>query len=416
MYIGSCAKVIRMPLDEIRIGLIGPTSAGKTSIFETFHESLDRGRHGFPRASNPHIRRTAEATPIEDLRPEEIIEQLLGQGDHAPDADDGALRGEITGTLAEAVVTRHYSLSYYDIDEGKQKTIQLAITDAAGRHSFGVQENMFKEYRLKLYRELAKCHGFVVVVPFSGASDSSFIRQLQAWLTALDKIAADQAKANLLASSERRRLVIALTRYDVVLAEFGSDAFNLAADPSIATDIINRLVKTGNRGASYQSNIARFDKSAQGRFEIALVPTSSFGFVPGFGCANLDPDVTDAVALDKIRSGNSPESFKLTFPNHPDQYRYPFLTADPFIFAATGIENPFIVPLDLALRQIRYADRPTKGQHNMHRADGSSPAPPGGARGPAGGANGGAKGPSGPEDDNWRRRLVRFLKRIDIEL
>jgi hypothetical protein len=395
--------------DEIRIGLIGPNKAGKTSMFQTLHESLDHSRHGFPKGTEPQIRRTAEATPIEGLSLEAIFDQIIvGEGSDGSDGEAGkVLAGEITGTKPEEIVTRHFSLSYRD-RRRERRTIQLAITDAAGEHSFGknLQNATFKQYRSELNRELAKCHGFVVVVPFSNATDASFVRQLESWLTALDAIAARQQKDG--AAPTQRRLVIALTRYDTLLTDFGSEALNLAADPGIATDIINRLVRVTTNGIGYKNNIAKFDESAGGRFQIAFVPTSSFGFVPGFGCVNLDPDVPQEDAMSAINTGSSPEPFKkVSIPTYPGQHMFPFLTADPFIFAATGLDNPFIVPLDLALRQVRYADRETT-------LNGKSAGPDARAR---------DRGTSADKDkgqakdkESWRRLAAGVLRRLDIEL
>lgn len=396
--------------EEVRIGLIGPHAAGKTSMFQTFHEALDRGRHGFAKSTDPQIRRTAEATPIEGLSPEDILAQyVVGEGGDGGDGETGkALGGNISSTDPETIVTRHFSLSYRD-DRREKRTIQLTITDAAGEHSFGknVQNAAFKDYRLKLNQELGKCQGFVVVVPFSNATDASFVRQLEGWLNALDKIAEGQEKSGAVAA--QRRLVIALTRYDTLLTDFGSEALNLAADPAIATDIINRLVRDTTNGVGYRNNIAKFDQSAGGgRFQIAFVPTSSFGFVPGFGCVNLDPDVPDDVAIDVIRAGSSSDPFKtVTIPTYPGQHLFPFLTADPFIFAATALENPFIVPLDLALRQVRYADR--KALNGNHAGSVRS-------KRAASGNGKGSNGTKVTEKESWRRLAVRALRRFDIDL
>jgi hypothetical protein len=385
--------------DEIKIGLIGPQAAGKTSMFQTFHEALERGRHGFPRTTNLRIRRASEATPIKGLTRDDILDEV-GLGARGSPFDDDTARvlgGDLPGTLPDQVVTQHYTLTYCSEMHGSEITLRLAITDAAGEHSFGKERNLdFVEYRRLLHRELTSCHGFVVVVPFSNAGDAGFVRQLESWLDALDKIAGAQEEADPSVLPGQRRLVVALTRYDVMFTDFGSDAVNLAADPAIATDMINRLVGVATSGDGYRRRIAGFDRSAGGRFDIAFVPTSTFGFVPGFGCANLDPDV-DAHLTDFFKAGMSPGPFKVALPDYPGQYLFPFLTADPFIFAATGMDNPFIVPIDLAVRQVAYADRPTK----LYQAD--SGVPP-------------ARDPHLPNSDSWRRSLARFLRRLDIEL
>jgi GTPase SAR1 family protein len=401
--------------NEIRIGLIGPSSAGKTSMFHTFHEALDRGRHGFAKAMDPQIRSTAEATPIEGLSPEDVLDAIVVGESNEGDAEAGkVLAGDIDSTRSDqAPVSRHFSLSYGDRQRERQ-TIQLTITDAAGEHSFGknVQNSALKEYRRQLNQELGKCQGFVVVVPFSNATDASFVRQLESWLNALDKIAAAQEKGGALPT--QRRLVIALTRYDTLLTDFGSEALNLAADPAIATDIINRLLQGTRNGVGYKNNIAKYDRSNDGRFRIAFVPTSSFGFVPGFGCVNLDPYIKKDDATRLISGGTSPDPFKkVSIPAYPGQHLFPFLTADPFIFAATGLDNPFVVPIDLALDQVSYADR--QAALDRKRA-GPNPQP----RGRTSAGNG--KQPNVPPETmaadkgSWRQRLAIALKRLDIDL
>jgi hypothetical protein len=400
--------------DEIRIGLIGPSSAGKTSMFRTFHEALDRGRHGFPKTTNPQIRRTMDPTPVEGLAPEDIFARIIvGEGDKLSDGDADALAANIAGTPPDQIVSRHYSLSYVD-EHGQRIAVPLTITDAAGEHSFGknVQSKALHEYRRQLHKELGNCHGFVVVVPFSNAADPSFVRQLETWLTALDQIADEQEKASP-ALARPRRLVIALTRYDALFTDFGSEALKLAADPAIVFDIIKRLVGVVTNGAGYERNIARFDRSARGgRFEIAFVPTSSFGFVPGFGCVNLDPDVPQEQALGAIRTGSSPGPFMAPIFDYPDQHLFPFLTPDAFIFAAIGLKNSFVVPIDQALNGDLAPNEPARAPRDF------GPQQPFQVEG---GNTTGKRAKGSPEketaeNDSLRRRFARALKKIDIEL
>ena len=87
---------------------------------------------------------------------------------------------------------------------------------------------------------------------------------------------------------------------------------------------------------------------------------------------------------------------------------FPFLTADAFIFAATGLDNPFIVPLSFALRQVRFADRETTT---------AKPAGPVSTSRARDQRASGDKG-NGPvkERESWRRLAARALGKLDIEL
>ena len=233
-----------MEQEAIRIGLIGPTKAGKSSMFQTFHEALDRGRHGFPQVFDPQVQLAAEPTRIEGLEAHEFIARMLAEADDGAvtGAANDALRGTIAPTESHEVVTRHYTLSYHEPGRGRDRTsVRIAITDAAGEHSFGrnLDDPASKDFRDKLYRELARCVGFVVVVPFFMANDPLFVGQLVKWLDILNKFAALQQTGP---SALPRPVVIALTRYDALFTEFGCEAFRIAADPRVSTDIFNRLV------------------------------------------------------------------------------------------------------------------------------------------------------------------------------
>jgi hypothetical protein len=339
--------------EEIRIGLMGPTRAGKTNLFETFGNALTSGRHGFPKACRPRLTKAADAKPVAGLT---LVEIRKDRDSHKKGPQNStewqALAGNTPPTSGEQpMVTRAYDLAYSDLhDQRREKAVRLIITDAAGEHTFSLTppDESTLEYRYDVAKELGRCQGFVVVVPLASANDGWILQELEHWLADLS------ASAESGPSKEPRRVVIALTRYDAMFTDFGCEALRLAADPKVAVEIVSRFVRKGGNGISYRNNLLKFDHSAGGAFRISFVPTSSFGFVPGFGCVNLDPagaapeDIGGLVA-----SGSSPPSFKVRIEGYPDnQFLFPFLTADPFIFAATGLANPFIVPIDRALGEM----------------------------------------------------------------
>ena len=420
--------------DEIKIGLVGPKAAGKSSMFQTFHEALDRGRHGYPRAFDPQVRLTGEPTRIEGLTHAEYIERMINQPGigEVRDEAERALLGHIATTDHADIVTRHYELSYHEPGGRRERTVvRMAITDAAGEHSFrrktpdALMETVLKPIRAKLYAELATCVGFVVVVPFSEAIDSVFIERLDQWLHTLSNIAADRHTDA--AAMPPRPVVVALTRYDALFTDFGSEAFRIAADPRVATDIVNRLVSNTQHGATFRKNVAKYDVSEGGRFKIVFVPTSSFGFVPGFGCPNLDPNVNPEVVQATMVAGESTSSFKVSIPAHPNQHLFPFLTADPFIYAATGIANPFFVAIERAKRREPFVpeDR-TAWIRSRPRESGSADARDRSREQDGTGEKAGTSGPAGPGGDAPRDRdpkpngrrfdPMKWIKKLDYEL
>ncbi|WP_156295401.1 hypothetical protein [Methylobacterium aquaticum] len=343
--------------DEIRIGLVGPKSAGKSNIFETFHEALDRGRHGFPGIFNPIVE--VSSGPRKDGssngdRTDEKIWILNGGNGDSSDKHSSALHTEIDATLPTDVVTRHYTLSFHESGGPLDRTVlKMAITDAAGEHTFnrGPHDPTHHADRRRLVAELSQCKGFVVVVPFSDADDPDFIAQLDRLLKAFDT---NDASPPAGPAAAPRPVVIALTRYDALFTEFGCEAFRIAVDPRVVTAVINRVVEKRGHGASFERTIAKYDVSEGGRYKIVFVPTSSFGFLPDFGCVNLDPDVSPEEVAGQVLSGNSPSSFKVPLPAYRKQRHFPFLNADPFVYAATGLANPYFVSIARAKRQASY--------------------------------------------------------------
>jgi hypothetical protein len=82
--------------------------------------------------------------------------------------------------------------------------------------------------------------------------------------------------------------------------------------------------------------------SQEREIDLRFIATSSYGFHPQLGCPNID---TKAETLD-------PANSRFPVPLTPDNVRYPYMTADPFIFAALGLDSPFLFTRDEILSGI----------------------------------------------------------------
>ncbi len=347
--------------DVFRIAYLGPSKGGKSMLLTSITDCASLDLHGYPPARAPRIVRVEQEAREETRVPgqatgddlleryKQIITRPRDVRAFIPDEDH--TRGG-AGSVGTQIVKELLGRLTYEQDGGT-RTELFHVFDSPGERfferSYGgevSEEADFDDQRRAILDHLTKAQALVIAVAFSQLSNAAVSDGLMWILTLLDEVQRD------LKREKGFRVVIALTRYDALFLHLGSFAFAAASEPEVAAMAIRKALRPCRE--AYEA-LRKFDiGEPDGRFDIRLVPTSAFGFLPRFGCPNIDPNARDE---SEARQGKSPNLFL-------DEGRartvFPFLTADPFIFAVTGIETEFFVRLPHAL------DSFTDGAAQLH--------------------------------------------------
>lgn len=321
---------------KVTISLIGPYQSGKTIILPSLVKALDNDGHGYPQKMGMKLKVVDDE--MDGLSPQQRFVNRLERGSRFENFENKAAAlkpdGETLATEATSLDTLDtflFELTYQSPKSKLPERCEFSVMDAAGETIFPLRDSGETKFgkRQEVVQTLADSTGVVILFTFSQLRKKHYRTQLVTLFSDLVAI-----------SSRLERVVIALNKYDLLFMDCANDSWLCAGgDPHIAGNIMRRFVREhGNL-----KKLLDYDKSRGGPLDIRFVPTSSFGFLPSFGCPNvmardlqaLQNDFDLSPFLDEERAGESVEYVEY----------HPFLTADPFIFAATGLSNPFIFPI-----------------------------------------------------------------------
>lgn len=299
---------------EVHVGLTGPVGAGKTNLFVDIERCIDLGLHGFPqwrhlgietdRTYRTLVRQNHGITPASTRTATDIRFDLRFRAE-APSVEDESLVVHVRDAPGEAMFPRRAT------EQGQPYNDQI---------------NSLGEQRKKLDEWFAKAVGIVLVISASRAGGYSGFVEL------VEKVEDFFQKAGEPEFEKLERVVVAISMFDLMMLRLGPRALDVATDPEAVLAILNAHMRPA-------FDVLRdFRPFGQGgrRIDLRFVATSSFGFNTAFGCPNVE---TENTKFDP-REEHYPE------PLHPEKRRYPYMTADPFVFAAIGINNPFLFTRD----------------------------------------------------------------------
>jgi hypothetical protein len=129
-----------------------------------------------------------------------------------------------------------------------------------------------------------------------------------------------------------KRISIALNQYERLFTEFGSDAAQIAAVPDVARGVARSRL----RDVPFMERMRDLDRAWGGPYDIKVIPTSAYGFLPDFGNPNINPDSAPNTPFIAYEASDGGMEFE----------QHPFLAADPFVFAASGLENDFMIGIE----------------------------------------------------------------------
>jgi len=313
-----------LPLDEsndIHVGLTGPVRSGKTNLFVDFAKCVELDFHGFQQLHN---------IEIETDRANRRL--LRSYYRNLPDATESVtdIRFNLNISLPQANGT----------DPGaplEDKQFTIHVRDAPGEAAFPEEDltgrtNPHASKLKELDEWFSKAKGIVLVISALNAGTDAGFEAL------IEKVEDFFERAGKPEFQNLERVAIAISMFDLLLLRFGNRSRDIATEPEAVLAILHAHL----RPAFDIIKDFRPFPSQEREIDLRFIATSSYGFHPQLGCPNID---TKAETLD-------PANSRFPVPLTPDNVRYPYMTADPFIFAALGLDSPFLFTRDEILSGI----------------------------------------------------------------
>ncbi len=307
--------------NEIHVGLTGPVRSGKTNLFVDFAKCVELNFHGFQQLHNIKI------------ETDRVNRKLLRTYyRNLPEATES-----VTDIRFDLELDLPAETGLASADGLQKRQFNIHVRDAPGEAAFPSEDvpgktNPHAEKAKELDEWFSKAKGIVLVISALNAGTDEGFEAL------IDKVEDFFERAGKPEFENLERVVIAVSMFDLLLLRFGNRSRDIATEPEAVLAILHAHM----RPAFDIIKDFRPFPSQQRDIDLRFIATSSYGFHPQLGCANID---ANAEILDP---GNS----RFPVPLTPDNVRYPYMTADPFIFAALGLDSPFLFTRDEILSGI----------------------------------------------------------------
>jgi hypothetical protein len=307
-------------VDKCTICLVGPKSAGKSSLLQTFVDCIELGAHGFSDEYDISVQDIDE----EEYAGGQSVSRILGgnSGVYRDYRDNFFINQVQTDSTIEFFfrLTAGGTGLKTDADGKNSREILLRVVDSAGEYA--VAENYGSaridnpiESVSKLNDALMQADATIIVIPLVDLDRATFVGSLTGLIARL--VNARGEKPN--------RIVVAFTQYEKLFLRAGRDAFATASLREIAQMVIRRAVEQGR----WADDLVRFSEMPDR--EVYFTVTSSYGFAKGLGVPNIDPHWPSDPPTEQLFGK----------PGDIAAYWRPFLTADPFVSAA--IDKPGVL-------------------------------------------------------------------------
>jgi hypothetical protein len=309
-----------MAQDPLTICLMGDTKFGKTSLIASLRGCVQQQAIGY-KSDQPFEFTVVGQKPLSrDYYAHgaynDIESGLFGVG-QGTDVDktltyDFEVRARPNPSDPELTV---YPIQVHDTGGA----VWMSSVQAYVSQDSAVQGN-FENYREKI---LPRATALILVIPLFESweveSDVPWRRRMNELLEAI------MTQPEFIGI---RRIAVALTQYERLFVDFGALAATVAIDPFVAREIVKEAL---GRMRSQDVATRLLTHKTRDR-QIVFVPVSAHGFARGNGCPNFDPGTN---LLLRQRLGDAQETGRRAL------WR-PFCTADPFLFAATGMRSDYM--------------------------------------------------------------------------
>jgi len=306
--------------DRLTICLIGPTSGGKTSLLATLTDCVAAGAHGYP----PDCRFVLYEIPETEFTSEGVVPSFRILD--ARNGDYERLRRRFGSPALMATETQDTYAYFFCLESrlpraptASSSRILLRVIDAAGEIAVaqdGAEKAPDPEVVQKFGEQISEAEALIFSVPLVNLTHASWINSLN---SLMGKIANYGSK-------KLKRVVVAFTQYERLFVQLGPMAFRYALDPQVVLHILRRCLET----APWLEQLRPLETQTP-PVAIRFAVTSAFGFVRKYDNPNIDPH-QDVPALFRAGTGQG---------RHATLWR-PFLTAEPFLWAALGEDTRFM--------------------------------------------------------------------------
>jgi len=323
--------------ERLSICLIGPKKGGKSSLLATLVDCVAQSAFGYSPRLRPALQPIAEAEfYAETAEPKKGDLLSVAQGDYERLRREFAEGGLATDTLD----TYEYRFRLTVNGEAPPAIVLrgpwlLEIIDSAGEIAVppdGAEVAILNDVKAKLAKQMLDADAIVIVLPLVRLEDSGWSGNLA---RLIDRLA-------LAPERKLKRLVVVFSQYERLFARLGPSAFTYASDPAVALHALRKSL----RAVQWLDRLRALEAPHGGGVSVRFTVCSAYGFVKRFQNPNIDPHQPGErrfrrAGLEGARAYN--------------EYWRPFLTAEPFLYAALGLDSAFTfsyAQLDARLEEI----------------------------------------------------------------
>lgn len=308
--------------EKITICLVGPKKGGKSSLLASLADCVAQSAFGYPPSLRPTLQSITEtefyAEAAEPRKPDILN---VDHGDYERLKREFAEGGVATDTLD--TYEYHFRLTL----NGQAPATLLArapwlleIIDSAGEIAVppdGAEVAILNDVKDKLAAQMLAAEAIVVVLPLVRLEDSGWVGNMA---RLIDRLALSREK-------KLKRFIVVFSQYERLFTRLGPSAFTYACDPAVALHVLRKSL----RAAQWTDGLRALETPWNGvsvRFTVA----SAYGFAKQFQNPNIDPHQPGEkrfrrLGLEGARAYN--------------EYWRPFLTAEPILYAALGLDSAF---------------------------------------------------------------------------
>ena len=309
--------------EKVTICLIGPKKGGKTSLLASLSDCVAQSAFGYSPRLRPALQRISETEfYAEAAEPKKSDFLNVEQGDYERLKRDIAEGGVATDTLD----TYEYHFRLTVNGEAPAELLErgpwlLEIIDSAGEIAVppdGAQVAILNDVKAKLAAQMLASEAIILVLPMVRLEDAAWIGTLA---RLIDRLA-------LAPDKKLKRLVVAFSQYERLFVRLGPSAFTYACDPAVAAHALRKTL----RAAQWMDRLRALESRRGGGVSVRFTVCSAYGFSKRFQNPNIDPHQPGErrfrrLGIDGARAYS--------------EYWRPFLTAEPVLHAALGLDSPF---------------------------------------------------------------------------
>jgi hypothetical protein len=308
--------------EKVSICLLGPKKGGKSSLLASLVDCVAQSAYGYSPRLRPALQPISQAEFAgEGIAPRRADFLDVDQGDYERLKRDFAEGGVATDTLN----TYEYFFRLSVNGEAPPKVVArgpwlLEIVDSAGEIAVppdGAEVAILNDVKAKLARQALDADALVIVLPLVRLEDS-------AWTGTLARLIDRLALAR---DRKLKRLVVVFSQYERLFTRLGPSAFTYACDPAVALHVLRKSLSA----AQWLDRLRALEQPGGG-VSVRYTVASAYGFTKRFQNPNMDPHQPGErrfrrAGVDGARAYG--------------EYWRPFLTAEPILYAALGLDSAF---------------------------------------------------------------------------